>query len=38
MLGPIEGVTGILMCTLSAGVFFAAVNRIYALRQEENKR
>lgn len=29
MLGPIEGLTGILMCGLSAGVFFATVNRIY---------
>ena len=37
MLGPIEGVTGILMCALSAGVFFAAVNRIYSpsLRDEK---
>jgi len=32
MLGPIEGVTGILMCGLSAGLFFATVNRIYAPR------
>jgi hypothetical protein len=30
MLGPIEGVTGILMCALSAGLFFATVTRIYA--------
>ena len=29
MLGPIEGLTGILMCGLSAGVFFATLNRIY---------
>lgn len=30
MLGPVEGLTGILMCGLSAGVFFAVVSRIYA--------
>jgi hypothetical protein len=30
ILGPIEGVTGILMCGLSAGLFFATVTRIYA--------
>ena len=34
MLGPIEGVTGILMCGLSAGLFFATVTRIYAPRLE----
>jgi hypothetical protein len=34
MLGPIEGLTGILMCGLSAGLFFATVNRIYAPRLE----
>jgi hypothetical protein len=32
MLGPIEGLTGILMCGLSAGLFFAVVSRIYASR------
>jgi hypothetical protein len=32
MLGPVEGLTGILMCGLSAGVFFAVVSRIYAAR------
>ena len=37
MLGPIEGVTGILMCGLSAGLFFATVTRIYAPRLEENR-
>src|SRR3954464_12872805 len=30
MLAPIEGLTGILMCGLSAGLFFATVTRIYA--------
>ena len=34
MLGPVEGVTGILMCGLSAGLFFATVTRIYAPRLE----
>ncbi len=32
MLGPVEALTGILMCGLSAGLFFAVVTRIYALR------
>jgi hypothetical protein len=29
MLGPVEGLTGILMCGLSAGIFFAVVSKIY---------
>lgn len=29
LLGPVEGLTGILMCGLSAGLFFAVVSRIY---------
>ena len=29
MLAPIEGLTGILMCGLSAGLFFAVVNRLF---------
>ena len=32
MLGPVEGLTGILMCGLSAGLFFALVTRIYESR------
>ena len=32
MLAPIEAATGILMCGLSAGLFFATVNRIYSPR------
>ena len=32
LLGPIEGLTGILMCGLSAGLFFAMVSRIYEAR------
>jgi hypothetical protein len=30
LFGPVEGLAGILMCGLSAGVFFAVVNRIYS--------
>lgn len=34
LLGPIEGLTGILMCGLSTGFFFAVVTKVYAeLRQ-----
>ena len=32
MLGPVEGLTGILMCGLSTGLFFAVVNRLIAPR------
>ena len=32
MLGPVQGLTGILMCGLSTGFFFAVVSRIYASR------
>jgi hypothetical protein len=32
LLGPIEGLTGILMCGLSASVFFAVVSHIYQSR------
>ena len=32
LLGPIEGLTGILMCGLSAGLFFAVVSTIYTSR------
>lgn len=38
ILGPIEGLTGILMCGLSAGLFFATVTRIYASRGELRSR
>src|SRR5574337_1766698 len=30
LMGPIEGLTGILMCGLSAGLFFATLSRILA--------
>ncbi len=32
LLGPVEGLTGILMCGLSAGLFFGLVTRIYSSR------
>ena len=32
MLGPVEGLTGILMCGLSTGLFFAVLNRVVAGR------
>jgi hypothetical protein len=32
VLAPIEGLTGILMCGLSTGLFFAVVSRIYQAR------
>lgn len=38
MFGPIEGLTGILMCGLSAGVFFAVVSRIYLSRFEPKRK
>ena len=38
MLGPVEGVTGILMCGLSAGLFFATVVRIYSPRLGEKPK
>jgi hypothetical protein len=37
MLAPIEGLTGILMCGLSAGLFVALANRIFALRSEQSR-
>ncbi|HVR19331.1 MAG TPA: potassium channel family protein, partial [Polyangiaceae bacterium] len=30
LLGPIEGLTGILMCGLSTGLFFALISKLYA--------
>jgi Ion channel len=38
MLGPIEGLTGILMCGLSAGIFFAVVSRIYLSRSRAERQ
>jgi len=37
MLGPIEGLTGILMCGLSTGFFFAMVSRIHEARTKTPK-
>jgi hypothetical protein len=34
LLGPVEGLIGILMCGLSAGFFFAVVSKIYAAYAE----
>jgi len=38
MLGPVEALTGILMCGLSAAVFFAVVSRIFMPRLEANEK
>ena len=38
MLGPLEGLTGILMCGLSAGLFFAMVSRIHVGRFEAKRK
>lgn len=41
LLGPMEGLTGILMCGLSTGFFFVVVTRIYQLMNHgtiDNKR
>jgi hypothetical protein len=34
LLGPAEGLTGILMCGLSTGFFFAVFSRLYAARKQ----
>ena len=34
LLAPVEGLTGILMCGLSAALFFALVSRVFAPRLE----
>ena len=38
MLSPVEGLLGILMCGLSAGLFFAVVSRICAPRLEATRK
>jgi len=38
LLGPIEALTGILMCGLSAGVFFAVVNRAFTSQWQVRHR
>ena len=37
MLAPIEGLTGILMCGLSTGLFFAIVSRLFSSRLDPKK-
>lgn len=34
MLGPVEGLTGILMCGLSGAFFFAVVSRVFSANQK----
>jgi len=34
LFGPVEGLTGILMCGLSTGFFFAIVSRLYGARRK----
>jgi hypothetical protein len=38
VLGPVEGLTGILMCGLSAGLLFALLNRIYGSRSGDRSK
>jgi hypothetical protein len=38
MLGPVEGLTGVLMCGLSSGLFFALASRIYVSRLETKRK
>jgi hypothetical protein len=38
VLGPLEGLTGILMCGLSASLFFALVSRLYVSRSEAKRK
>jgi hypothetical protein len=38
MLGPVEGLTGILMCGLSTGLFFAVMGRIIFAPLDEKKK
>lgn len=38
LLGPVEGLAGVLMCALSGGFFFAVLNRIYVSRLEVKRK
>jgi hypothetical protein len=38
MFGPVGRLTGILMCGLSSGLFFAVVTRIYTSRFEQETK
>lgn len=37
LMGPVEGLTGILMCGLSTGLFFAVVSRVIAPRSVDKE-
>ena len=37
LLGPVEGLTGILMCGLSTGLFFAIVSKFLAAKPDSNR-
>ena len=36
ILGPVEGLTGILMCGLSTGFFFAVISSLYAAQKKKS--
>ena len=36
LLGPVEGLMGVLMCGLSTGYFFVVLNHLYQSRHEKN--
>lgn len=38
MLAPLEGLTGILMCGLSAGLFFALVSKMFTSHAEAKRK
>ena len=38
LLGPVEGLAGILMCGLSTGFFFAVFSKLYAAQKQETQR
>jgi hypothetical protein len=38
ILGPVEGLTGIRMCGLSAGLFFALASKIQHARLEQKTK
>jgi hypothetical protein len=38
LIGSVEGLTGILMCGLSTGFFFAVVSRLFVLRSAAEER
>ena len=38
MLGPVEGLTGILMCGLSAAIFYTVLGRIYSVCAQAKRK